>query len=436
MNGEELIMKNEKLQMCRAGLVPAQENRTKLIANGVGARVLIDPNKNNHAITLIALIITIIILLILAGVTINVLIGENGLFNIAKRVGDEYEKAAIKEEIETTIINIKAEKIANSEELTIDILKENLPNKLKDITVEKDDEGQIVGEYKGYDYIITKEYEVIIEKSVIKPTITYILSDETIGIDELTITLKATISEGNITKIIKPDGNYEENINEVQYKVTQNGKYKFVVEASNGSKKTKIVQISTLKPIVPIIDESGVYPSLTLNGVKKETGKIKIIYEENENLENYYSEDNGTTWKIYEGEFKLTSGTIMAKSVVKENPDCYTQIQVSIGGVVGAELYDGDETTGIKGNPENKNEYVRYMNINSDIIGKKIGLLVGSKSLEWCYAGINAYDAGGKLIGNDERVRSGWTSLVIPEGTRRLGIYCQNNATVYEIAIE
>lgn len=436
MNGEELIMKNEKLQMCRAGLVPAQENRTKLIANGVGARVLIDPNKNNHAITLIALIITIIILLILAGVTINVLIGENGLFNIAKRVGDEYEKAAIKEEIETTIINIKAEKIANSEELTIDILKENLPNKLKDITVEKDDEGQIVGEYKGYDYIITKEYEVIIEKSVIKPTITYILSDETIGIDELTITLKATISEGNITKIIKPDGNYEENINEVQYKVTQNGKYKFVVEASNGSKKTKIVQISTLKPIVPIIDESGAYPSLTLNGVKKETGKIKIIYEENENLENYYSEDNGTTWKIYEGEFKLTSGTIMAKSVVKENPDCYTQIQVSIGGVVGAELYDGDETTGIKGNPENKNEYVRYMNINSDIIGKKIGLLVGSKTIVWCYAGINAYDAGGKLIGNDERVRSGWTSLVIPEGTRRLGIYCQNNATVYEIAIE
>ena len=436
MNGEELIMKNEKLQMCRAGLVPAQENRTKLIANGVGARVLIDPNKNNHAITLIALIITIIILLILAGVTINVLIGENGLFNIAKRVGDEYEKAAIKEEIETTIINIKAEKIANSEELTIDILKENLPNKLKDITVEKDDEGQIVGEYKGYDYIITKEYEVIIEKSVIKPTITYILSDETIGIDELTITLKATISEGNITKIIKPDGNYEENINEVQYKVTQNGKYKFVVEASNGSKKTKIVQISTLKPIVPIIDESGAYPSLTLNGVKKETGKIKIIYEENENLENYYSEDNGTTWKIYEGEFKLTSGTIMAKSVVKENPDCYTQIQVSIGGVVGAELYDGDETTGIKGNPGNKVEYVRYMNINSDIIGKKIGLLVGSKSWEWCYAGMNAYDAGGKVVGGGESVRSGWTNLVIPEGTRRLGIYCQKNATVYEIAIE
>ena len=286
----------------------------------------IESISNSSGITLIALIITIIILIILAGVAINLILGENGLFNTAKKAGEEYEKTAIKEEIEYAIVDIKIEKIQNNEELTMDILEQELPNKLKDIIIERDDEGQIVGEYKGYDYTITKDYEVIVDKVGIKPIVTYTLSDETIGINELTITLNATISEGSITKIIKPDGNYEENVNQVQYKVTQNGKYKFIVEASNGSKRTKIVQISILKPIAPIIKSDEAYPVLTQYGV--EGVKVKIIYEENENLEHFYSEDDGATWKMYNGEFKPVSSKIIAKSVVKTNPNCYTQTQV------------------------------------------------------------------------------------------------------------
>lgn len=40
--------------------------------------------KGNRAITLIALVITIIVLLILAGVTISTLIGENGILTRSK----------------------------------------------------------------------------------------------------------------------------------------------------------------------------------------------------------------------------------------------------------------------------------------------------------------------------------------------------------------
>lgn len=36
--------------------------------------------KEEHGITLVALVVTIIILLILAGVTINMALGDNGLF--------------------------------------------------------------------------------------------------------------------------------------------------------------------------------------------------------------------------------------------------------------------------------------------------------------------------------------------------------------------
>lgn len=60
----------------------------------------------NKGITLIALIITIIILLILAGVTINVLIGENGLFSIAKKAGKSYEEARGERKIRSSTCGI------------------------------------------------------------------------------------------------------------------------------------------------------------------------------------------------------------------------------------------------------------------------------------------------------------------------------------------
>lgn len=49
--------------------------------------------KNSKAITLIALVITIIVLLILAGVVINLTIGENGIFKIAKHAAKKYTDA-------------------------------------------------------------------------------------------------------------------------------------------------------------------------------------------------------------------------------------------------------------------------------------------------------------------------------------------------------
>ncbi len=48
---------------------------------------------NNNGITLIALIITIIVLLILAGVTMNLTLGENGIFRTAEMAGKNYTQA-------------------------------------------------------------------------------------------------------------------------------------------------------------------------------------------------------------------------------------------------------------------------------------------------------------------------------------------------------
>ncbi len=48
----------------------------------------------NKGITLIALVITIIVLLILAGITINLTIGEHGILTMAKEAGKNYQNAA------------------------------------------------------------------------------------------------------------------------------------------------------------------------------------------------------------------------------------------------------------------------------------------------------------------------------------------------------
>ena len=66
---------------------------------------------NNNGITLIALIITIIVLLILAGVTINLTLGENGIFKTAEMAGKNYTQAQEQElaglaGFENTINNI------------------------------------------------------------------------------------------------------------------------------------------------------------------------------------------------------------------------------------------------------------------------------------------------------------------------------------------
>ena len=55
--------------------------------------------KNNKGITLIALVVTIIVLLILAGVSIAMLTGENGILNRASESADKQAIAAAKDEV-------------------------------------------------------------------------------------------------------------------------------------------------------------------------------------------------------------------------------------------------------------------------------------------------------------------------------------------------
>ena len=71
---------------------------------------MMNQNKNIKGITLIALVITIIILLILAGVSIAMLTGNNGILiqaqNAKKEIGEKSELEKIQIAVEGLLINL------------------------------------------------------------------------------------------------------------------------------------------------------------------------------------------------------------------------------------------------------------------------------------------------------------------------------------------
>ena len=72
-----------------------------------------------NGITLIALVITIIVLLILAGVTIATLTGENGILTRATDAKEQTEIASVKEQAQLDITNWVAEELENGRNGTI-----------------------------------------------------------------------------------------------------------------------------------------------------------------------------------------------------------------------------------------------------------------------------------------------------------------------------
>ena len=96
-------------------------------------------NKRNHGITLIALVITIIVLLILAGISIQMLAGDNGILQRVTDAKTNTERANIIEQARTDILGQIAENKGKSiiesqfkETLEKYFTKESIPDKFPD----------------------------------------------------------------------------------------------------------------------------------------------------------------------------------------------------------------------------------------------------------------------------------------------------------------
>ena len=67
--------------------------------------------KGQKGITLVALVITIIVLLILAGITISLTVGQRGILNRTQEAGKNYTNAARYEDQQLTDLDQQTEQI-------------------------------------------------------------------------------------------------------------------------------------------------------------------------------------------------------------------------------------------------------------------------------------------------------------------------------------
>ena len=117
---------------------------------------------NEKAITLIALVVTIVILLILAGVTITMTLGQNGLFTRAREGRAAYEESEVRDDLSMLITQYTWDKVAGKTDKSLgDYLKDNGATSVK----ANADGTTLEVEYKGYVFTVNKDSGEITEVS-------------------------------------------------------------------------------------------------------------------------------------------------------------------------------------------------------------------------------------------------------------------------------
>ena len=147
-------------------------------------------SRSDKAITLIALIVTIIVLLILAGVTINLAVNNQGIFNKAKTATGAYKMAGAREKIETLMSEYVMEKVTN-ESLT---LKDYLTGKEGIGNITDNGDGTLSVEVDDvYLFKIKDDGTEVIDTETLKgivPNVSYELYSDTAGTSKIDKTKK------------------------------------------------------------------------------------------------------------------------------------------------------------------------------------------------------------------------------------------------------
>ena len=99
-------------------------------------------NKNSKGITLVALVVTIVVLLILAGVSINLVLGQNGLITQAKEAKEKTKSAEVNETEDPVNASIFIEKTSNENSFSAARISKSSSEEIKNI---------YGAEVKGYD---------------------------------------------------------------------------------------------------------------------------------------------------------------------------------------------------------------------------------------------------------------------------------------------
>ena len=251
--------------------------------------------KEMKGITLVALVVTIVVLLILAGVSINTVLGDDGIIQKAKEAAEATKRASAEEEMNRLVLEYQ---LASNDETLESFLQEKVTEgRIDGVTDNGDGTITITKKVEGKDYTITVKKPVAPTPSV-KVGAIRVVSDSTgtgSSLGEastrkgttLYIMIESTISGGTTT--VSP---------EVPYAVTENGTYKFTVTGTvNGTAYTKEVSVEVNQFKKSILEDINIGDSV--NYTYDSAGSYSLSstysgYSSNQTI----APTTGLTWKV------------------------------------------------------------------------------------------------------------------------------------------
>ena len=258
---------------------------------------------NEKAITLIALVVTIVILLILAGVTITMTLGQNGLFTRAREGRAAYEESEVRDDLSMLITQYTWDKASEKTDKSLgDYLKDNGATSVK----ANADGTTLEVEYKGYVFTVNKDSGEItsVSKAGPRPQVSGVKVTEDsagqgnnveqgkIAADsgkKLYITFTSSIEGGTTT--VSPA---------VPYEVSKNGSYKFTITGTVGSKtytKEQTVTVNQYKAVTSALIGKIVSYTPNTPSTGYDLSTAKSGYSSAQTIDGTY---DPTTWKIME----------------------------------------------------------------------------------------------------------------------------------------
>ena len=252
--------------------------------------------KEIKGITLVALVITIVVLLILAGVSINTVLGDDGIIKKAKEAAEATKRASAEEEMNRLVLEYQ---LASNDETLESFLQEKVTEgRIDGVTDNGDGTITITKKVEGKDYTITVKKPVAPTPSV-KVGAIRVVSDSTgagSSLGEastrkgttLYIMIESTISGGTTT--VSP---------QVPYAVTENGTYKFTVTGTvNGTTYTKEVSVTVDQFKMEInLDDVQIGDSVNYTYDSAESYSLSSTYSGYSSNQTI-SQTTGLTWKV------------------------------------------------------------------------------------------------------------------------------------------
>ena len=267
---------------------------------------------NTKGITLIALVITIIVLLILAGVSIAMLTGQNGILTQAQNAKTTTANKSAEEKVKLAVMAARAQ----SEDASLDATK--LKTEIEDnyagvaeltaggfpVNVTIDGKAFTVDSYGNVELAGSKPQ--MTEAKIVASANgegTDVPDDQAEG-TELYISFKASLENGTITSVTCDKGTVENKNGLYVMKITQNGTYTFTITGTGEAGSVKsIIPVKVSKYETSILkasdiagktDKTKIYGA-TVTGYTLPSGtttdvKWKIFYADNSNI--YLIADN------------------------------------------------------------------------------------------------------------------------------------------------